>query len=130
MNTGLKSPEKITDAFVPFRSLNVRAKFEHEKIKFALFHTTFLGKQRLFRIKEAFNCYDFGPLPLLPLTLELTAACSCLRLTLQQSICIKLFRSYAAQESPILLWFFFFQIVLEEIFFPSSFSWCQNITDY
>ena len=31
----------------------------------------------------------------------------------------------------ILLWFvFFFQIVLEEIFFPSSFSWCQNITDY
>lgn len=31
---------------------------------------------------------------------------------------------------PYLTLVFFFQIVLEEIFFPSSFSWCQNITDY
>ena len=67
MNTGLKSPEKITDTFVPFRSLNVRAKFEHEKIKFAPFQTTFLGKLRLSRINEACDCYDFGPLPLVPL---------------------------------------------------------------
>ena len=66
-HSGLKSPERIKDAFVPFRSLNVRAKFEHEKIKFAPFQTTFLGKLRLSRINEACDCYDFGPRPLVPL---------------------------------------------------------------